>query len=336
MQAYWFIVSDYALLHGCQVARILLLGGSRPTLRGGVNMSVSKFFTSLFLILVLIMPANAAFASANGDKIKNSQYSTWLWDTSQIVKSPDKIINFLSTNNLKVLYLQIDYSLKPDTYRSFISKASTKGISVHALDGSPDWVSDKGSNKQKAFFDWLIKFQNSSSNKEKFKGIHLDVEPYLNSEYSRNKSKILENYQSFLISSLSKSKSLGLSLSIDIPFWFDGVKYNNNFGTGSLDEWVIKNIKNIVIMAYRDAAVGDDGIINAVSKELALGKKYNSDITVAVETQKSDEGNFVSFYEEGANCMYEELGRVYSFYKDNSSFRGFAIHHLMSWMNLKK
>lgn len=299
-------------------------------------MSISKLFISLFLSLILIMPANEAFASQNTSQIRNNQYSTWLWDTSQIVKSPDKIINFLSVNNVKVLYLQIDYSLKLDAYRSFINKASTKGISVHALDGSPDWVSDGASIKEKAFFEWLTKFQNSSLDKEKFKGVHLDVEPYLNSIYCSNKNKILENYESLLLNAFSDSKSLGLSLSIDIPFWFDGVEYSNKFGTGYLGEWIINNIKNVVVMAYRDTASGDNGIINSVSQELALGKKYNSNIIIAVETQKSDEGNYISFYEEGSSFMYKELDKVYSVYKDNSSFDGFAIHNLASWMNLKK
>ncbi len=299
-------------------------------------MSVSKFFVSLFMAIVLIMPTNSAFASQNNTQIKSQQYSTWLWDTNQIVKSPDKILNFLSNNNVKILYLQIDYNLKPDVYRSFIKKASMKNINVHALGGSPDWVSDNGISKQKAFFDWLTKFQNTSSANEKFKGIHLDVEPYLNPNYSSNIDRVLENYQVSLLNALNNSNSLGLSLYIDIPFWFDGIKYTTKYGTGSLADWIIKNIKNVVIMAYRDTATGDDGIINVVSKELDLGKQYNTTVTIAVETQKSAEANYVSFYEEGQNYMNGELDKVYANYKDNPSFGGFAIHHVMSWINLRK
>ncbi|MDR3594657.1 hypothetical protein [Clostridium sp.] len=299
-------------------------------------MSMSKFFTALFLTIVLIMPANTAYAIQNSNQTKNQQYSTWLWDTSQIVKSPDEILNFLSTNNVKILYLQIDYNLNPDAYRSFIKKASMKNISVHALDGSSDWVSDSGTNKQKIFFDWLTKFQNTSSANEKFNGVHLDVEPYLNPDYNINMNKTLESYQAFLLNSLSNSNYLGLSLSIDIPFWFDGVNYNTKYGTGSLADWIMKNTKNAVIMVYRDNAAGDNGIINLASKELALGKLYNADVSIAVETQKSDEGNYVSFYEEGVNCMNRELDKVYTSYKNNSSFGGFAIHNVMSWMKLKK
>lgn len=296
----------------------------------------SKFFISLFMIIVLIMPTNTAFANQNNSKVTSKQYATWLWDTNQILKSQDKIINFLSTNNVKILYLQIDYNLKDEVYRSFIEKASTKNISVHALDGGADWVSDNGADSQKFFFDWLAKFQSTSSANEKFKGIHLDVEPYLNTDYNENMNRVLENYQALLLNALNNSESLGLPLYIDIPFWFDEIKYDTKYGTGSLAEWIIKNVKNVVVMAYRDSAIGDNGIINAVSRELDLGKQYNTLVTIAAETQKSAEGNYVSFNEEGYNYMNKELEKVYSNYKDNSSFGGFAIHHVISWMSLKK
>lgn len=299
-------------------------------------MSILKFFISLFIIIIFIKPANLAFASQIDAAPPNCQYSTWLWDTSQIVKSSDKIIDFLSSNNVKILFLQIDYDLNPDSYRSFIEKAFVKNIKVYALEGDPDWLSYNGVEKQEFFFNWLEKFQNSSSINEKFKGVNLDIEPYLNSDYNNNMNVVLENYQNSLTNALSNSNSLELPLSVDIPFWFDGVKYNNKYGSGELDDWIIKNIKNILVMVYRDNAFGENGIINLVSNELALGKQYNTVVTVAVETQKSSEGNYVSFYEEGINHMYEELYKVYSVYNCGSSFGGFAIHHVMSWINLNK
>lgn len=84
----------------------------------------------------------------------------------------------------------------------------------------------------KSFFDWLAEFQNTSLANEKFKGVHLDVEPYLNVQYGKNRNGILENYQSLLLNALSNSNSLGLSLAIDIPFWFDEITYNTKYGSG--------------------------------------------------------------------------------------------------------
>lgn len=98
----------------------------------------------------------------------------------------------------------------------------------------------------------------------------------------------------------------------------------------------MKNINNVAVMAYRDSAVGDNAIVSLVSMELNLGKQYDTVVTIAVETQKSDEGNNVSFYEEGQNYINKELYKVYDNYKENSSFDGFAIHDVMNCMSLKK
>lgn len=299
-------------------------------------MSRFKVFIALFLIIIFMMPANKAFSIESSNVISGKQNSTWLWNTNEIVTNPDKILNFLSTNNIKDLYLQINYSLKADTYKRFIKKASMKNISVHALDGSSSWVFNDGINKQKAFFDWVISYQRISASNEKFKGIHLDIEPYLTLEYKINRDKTLENYQNLLLNAVNNSKSLSLPLAIDIPFWFDGVSYTNKYGTGLVADWIIKNVKNVVIMAYRDSATGNNGIINLVSKELTLGKKYNTNVTIAVETIQSSEGKYISFYEEGHNYMKSELDKVYVQYSGNSIFNGFAIHNVSSWMVLKK
>lgn len=305
-------------------------------------MSKSKFFLVLFISVSLIIPTQAVAANKNSVKTTtaiqtvSTQNSTWLWDTQQIVMNSDSILNFAVANNVKNIYLQVNYSLNLDYYKNFIKKASSKSISVQALDGAPDWVLAIGAYKQQQFFDWVTKYQNSALASEKFNGVHLDVEPYLNAQYSENMNSVLVNYQSFLLNAVSKTNALGIKLAIDIPFWFDCVTYSTKYGTGNLAEWVIKSVKNVVIMAYRDTAAGTNGIISVVSKELSLGKQYGTTVTVGVETQKSSEGDNISFYEEGQAYMKQELNKVYTSYSGNSSFGGFAIHHVMSWMVLRK
>lgn len=70
-------------------------------------MYISKFFASisLFIIIVLPMPINVITVNKDSNPIKNQLESTWLWDTEQIVQDSDKILNFFSTNNIKSLYL---------------------------------------------------------------------------------------------------------------------------------------------------------------------------------------------------------------------------------------
>lgn len=91
----------------------------------------------------------------------------------------------------------------------------------------------------------------------------------------------------------------------------------------------MQNVKNVVVMVYRDTAIGGNGIINSVSTEINLDNKYITNVTIAVETKKSSEGNYISFYEE-------RVDKVYVQNSGNSIFSGFAIHNVVSWMILKK
>jgi len=211
-----------------------------------------------------------------------------------------------------------------------------RNISVQALDGSPNWVSANGEDFQKTFFDWLTKYQKSSLENERFRGIHLDVEPYENSQYNSGTNIVIEKYQEYILNSKRKSNKLDLNLGIDIPFWFYGTQYNTKYGNGNVAEWIFKNIKIVSIMAYRDIATGDNGINKIALVEMNLCKKYKVQATIAVETGALPGTEFVTFQEEGQDYMYNQLNKVYNNYKNNVAFDGFAIHYMDSWMSMKK
>jgi hypothetical protein len=293
-----------------------------------------KLFEKLIimvLILVLVLPVNSINAKAEDELLKTTKISTWLWNTSEIVANSDKVIGFLVDNNVKVVYLQVDYTLKNEYYNLFIDKAGAKNIAVYALEGSPNWVSSDGDKHRINFFDWLTKYQESALEPQRFQGVHLDVEPYLNDKYSESPNEVLEKYQEYLLESKSSSIKLNLEFSIDIPFWFHEVSYKNKYGKGNVAEWIFKNIKAVTIMAYRDTATG---IIDVSQTQLNLCKKYKVEATIAVETGKSNEGNFVTFYEEGQTHMQNQLSIVSNKYISNSAFDGVAIHYLNSWMEM--
>lgn len=301
-------------------------------------MKLSKLFSTVLIFTILIVHSNIVKATSiqtNNALANTVDFSTWLWNTSEIIEDSDDIISFLVKNKVKVLYLQIDCNLENIYYKDFISKATKNNIIVQALDGSPTWVSEDGKTLQNTFFDWLTKYQKTSSSNEQFGGVHLDVEPYCNSQYLTNPNKIITEYQNFLLNAKKICKKLHLNLGIDIPFWFNEVQHNTIYGNGNLAEWIFKNIKTVSIMAYRDTAIGDNGINKIAETEMNLCKKYNVKATIAVESGNVPDTPYITFFEEGQSYMYNQLNDVYLNYSTNSSFSGFAIHYLDSWRNMK-
>ncbi|MFC9538881.1 amidase [Lysinibacillus sp. NPDC056959] len=258
--------------------------------------------------------------------------ATWLWDTTKIVEDESGVLSFLEGKQVKKLYLQINSDIASNDYKSFINKATTKGIKVYALDGSASWVSADGYKMQDQLFDWIQSYNENAAVTEQFSGVHLDVEPYLNSSWSSNQEKTIESYQALLTRAKGSTEQLQLPLEADMPFWFDEVSYNNQFGQGLLADWVIDQVESVSIMAYRDAA---KDIIKIVEHEIDYAKKVNKSIVIGVETGASDEGKNITFYDDGEAYMNKQLAQVHKQYANKTSYNGFAIHHVDSWMNMK-
>ncbi|WP_203362051.1 amidase [Bacillus sp. REN10] len=297
---------------------------------------LTKFIWVLIAVFVL---ESAGFAMVKPRAAANEQplsKATWLWHTKEIVSNKESLLNFMQQNQVTDVYLQINKDISASAYKAFIKQASAKHIKVHALDGAPSWVSSNGVVYQERFFTWLNNYQLHALPEERFSGVHLDVEPYLYKGWKKQYQQTVRSYQSLLIQANQFAQQLGVPLAVDIPFWFDKRFYDNQFGTGKLSDWVITHVNSVTIMAYRDQALGSNGIIKLVQDEINYAASVNKRVSIGVETLPSKEGEFISFYEEGKEYMWEQLQIVQSSYKHFSSFGGFSIHSLQGWMNLKQ
>lgn len=257
--------------------------------------------------------------------------STWLWDTESIITDKDEMISFFVNKQVNQVFLQINVDVPNSSYEQFIQKAKSHNIEVHALDGAPDWGVSKG-NMQR-LFEWIEDYQEQALPNERFSGVHLDLEPYLHSSWNSNKRKAILNYQAIVLDAIKQSKNLMLPIAVDIPFWFDEIQFHNKYGKGNLAHWVIKNADSTTLMAYRDQASGQNGIIELVRNEVTFAKNDGKPIMIGVETGKSTEADYVSFYEEGEAYMVNQLRNVRENYNGNVTY---AVHHLKSWMEMER
>lgn len=258
--------------------------------------------------------------------------ATWLWDPQEFVHDEAGILSFLAEKKINKLYVQIDRTIPVRTYRSFIAKATARGIKIYALDGAPDWADTKGNLHQDKLMRWLAAYQKGSKMGEKFRGVHLDVEPYLLKSWEMERETIVTNYQSLILRAKTQTSRLKLSLEMDIPFWFDEIPYDNRYGKGVLSEWVITRTSRVTILAYRDQATS---VIDLVASEISFAEKHRKTVVIGVETGKTSEGDLVSFYEEGEAYMNSELEKVQNHYGKIGGFGGIAVHHVASWKSMR-
>ncbi|TWT06328.1 amidase [Planococcus sp. CPCC 101016] len=279
------------------------------------------------VLLLFMLTQNGFNAQAAEVDVK----ATWLWNPWMIYSDEAGTLAFLESKDVNKVYVQIDAEIPAGVYESFIEKAGALGIAIYALDGAPDWVAPKGFTKQDRLMAWLSSYQKGAAPAQKFAGVHLDVEPYLYSGWNTNRATTVKAYQTLLTKAKSSTAALNLPLEADLPFWFDEISYSNTYGKGILAEWVIANTQSVTLMAYRDSAV----LINELVKnEVAYGEKYGKKVVVGVETGQTDEGDAITFYEEGEAFMNNELAAVSQHYSAAKGFGGIAIHHVDSWKTM--
>lgn len=257
----------------------------------------------------------------------------WIWETKEIIKKEHQTIEFLKQEGFNTIYLYIETDLETEYYKKFIKDANSNNMSVYVLGGDPNWI-----NKTKEvvrFCKWVMDYQKKASQNEMFKGIHIDVEPYLTDKWEDNLQQSIELYQNVL-TELKNNIDDTLLLGVDIPFWFDTISYkNSSYGSGILSDWIIKNTDEVTIMAYRNFAEGPDGINQIINSEILLANKLNKPIIVGVETHKVPESH-VSFYNKSPEDLKETLSNVNKTYKNYPSFKGFAIHYYTSYKKFIK
>jgi hypothetical protein len=290
-----------------------------------------KFCIFLSLIIYLLFLVSCSQSTNLSTSTNKNTLTTWLWDTSLIVKEQESVLDFLKKEKVAVLYLQIDKKLDKEYYKKFISSAKDLDISIYALDGRPEFIYPAKSEYQ-LFFDWLKEYQSSVSTDEKFQGIHLDVEPYLLENWENNITSTILAYQTFILNSTQKSHSQNLNIGFDMPFWFDSIDYDNKYGKGNLAEFVIKNSDETTLMSYRNVSTE---IIEISQNEIEFADTYEKKVHIGIETLPSEEGDFITFYEENYNTMIKEIEEVNSFFSSSKFFNGIAIHEITGWMGLK-
>lgn len=260
-----------------------------------------------------------------------SQTATWLWDTVQIKTAPESVLTFAKENNLNVIYLQINRDVPISAYHSFIHNASLAGIKVEILDGRPSWGLTASRQGLVDFINWIEKYQNEASETEKFSGIHLDIEPHVLPEWKENRDEVVKQWQSNVNYLTSEADRLNMKIGADLPFWLDN--YTIPDTDMKISSWMIRQYDSVDIMAYRDKA---SAIYDAASSELAEASALGKKVSIAVETNKSNEGDFITFFEEGPEYMAEQLELVEQKASNHSSYTGISIHEYGSWLKLAR
>lgn len=262
--------------------------------------------------------ASMIFASAIPAAAADAPRAMWVWDGPS-----QAVIEFSVGKGIDRLFLNAPPGFSSDSaYDSFLDAAHSAGIEVYALAGDPSWA-----KRSRPFMQWVDEVVGHGG----FDGLAPDVEPYALSDWNNKKrrSRLISSYLSALDG--AHSRAGGLPLVPAVPFWWDEPDFAIN-GSLLIDE-VLDRVDGIAVMAYRDTAQGQNGIIALAGYEVSAATAAGKSATIGVETAPNAL-DYVTFYEEGSSVMEAVLAEVTAQWVSSSGYWGNAIHHYGSYLSL--
>ncbi|MDU5142154.1 MAG: hypothetical protein E6230_08220 [Paenibacillus dendritiformis] len=291
-----------------------------------MNRLASRAGLLLLLVSAVLM---AGFKQAN-----EPQQATWVWQAERIVSEPKQLLSFAKNNRIDVLYLHIHPDVPESAYRQFVREAAQEGIEVHALAGDPAWALPEYRERMLAFLHKIQHYNAEAAEEERFRGIHLDIEPYVLPQWQEDPSEIIDGWMDNLDVFLEAGRKTGnLEFGVDIPVWFDGFAGTDS-SEASLAESVMKRFDSTTLMAYRHELEGGNGILALIREEMAIGDRLGTKVLVGINAKPMPGEEHTTFANQGAAAMADALKQLGASLAGHPSFGGTAVHDYRYWYDL--
>lgn len=292
----------------------------------------------------------------------SSQYTNAVWDWSNpIGRSQSELREtalFLYRHQINVVYLDISPTAEGEAspelvaaLDSYISALSKYNIRVYASSGNVEWSKPDQRYKPLAVMDFVYDYNSQHTNK--FSGIEFDIESYnqvgfadatmaakgiVLTEYLDMADSIIHKQDEYLRAQHNKDFDLGFA----VPYWFDNENKNipsvtwldktGPVGFHLMDRLNSLPKSNTVVMAYRNAARGNDGVILHATTEMdyARYKASNVKVIVGLETTKVEPAK-ITFYGQTATDMSREMRYLTEEFGTSGVLGGTAINDLAGY-----
>jgi hypothetical protein len=228
----------------------------------------------------------------------------WVWETARILPDPaerEALLAFCRRQGITDLFCQVPYDYQNDgivlhhvaEQRQFNAAAHKAGVTVHALDGAPDFVFARNHARLFKLLDALDGFNREGRPEGRYPAVHMDNEPYVLPEWKdpAARRELLADFITLNRELRRRCDAAGMVYGVDIPFWWDLCDADGNAaftvagpkGDVPLLEALFALVQNVGIMSYRERVTGVNGVVACCRTEFELGHRLGVPVFAAVE-----------------------------------------------------
>ena len=295
-----------------------------------------------------------------------------VWDWSNVLNKTGSQLqstsDFLYLHQINTVYLDAGrYADLPATgssaqrsdldaaYVRYISALAKRNVKVYAAAGDPSW-SDRDKWQQPATVLANVERFNAAHPKTRFAGIEYDVESYNQQGFDTGSQTVkglvlgdyldMVDYLASLTGNYMQKANPSFDLGFTVPYWYDNensnipnVSWNNQTGPELfhlLDRLNKLPHSNVVVMAYRNAASGNDGVVAHARTEVDYASAKASNVSVIIGQEVNDvQPAKITYYGKSPTELSSQFKTVEDEFKASDSFGGIAINDLAGYTQLR-
>lgn len=241
-----------------------------------------KLFSFIGITLILIAGLTLIIFNVTQKTVDaQSKYSIFSWD-DEVVSAEERatLLSILEYKNIGSIYQSFSEEvLASQEVESFLSHMSEQNIDVYYLTGQPEWGLEADGASLIEEINKVDLVNQKLDRKSRFKGIVIDVEPYLLKKWDRadkkGKVKIIETFIDGLIEAYQAAQDKDLIVIVCIPSFYE------RYSLYELDRLISLASDGIAVMNYDRT---DE--YTQIENEVNFAKKYDKQIINIAELQR--------------------------------------------------
>ena len=278
---------------------------------------------ALLAALAVTPAAQARKPAAGGVVLPSAPRAMWVWTRPD----PKTLVDYARARGVTDVFVSVPDHLPTSGaaltwVTSLRNLAAPAGIRLQALGGDVAWIDSPTT---------AVAWETEALSTGLFTGAHVDLEPWMHSQWNTDQGGVLRRYLSTL-SQLQNATTLPLE--VDVSFWLWTL--TTDAGT-PVDSAVIALADRVTVMSYRNTATGTDSITDVGARTLAKANAAGRPVRLAAETNDlgSDAVSLKqTFWGHTQSQMAGTLAAVDAAEAGVRNYAGIAVEDYAGWSAL--
>lgn len=259
----------------------------------------------------------------------------WEWQEDVITDPSDQaaFFSFAATHGINRVYIECESAIQNNqpALIVFLEAAAHNGLTTELLFGDADWVLPGSGYPYQGYAVSLVSVYTAQLLSQMTTGkpaaVHFDVEPYSLKQWHTEQNTIALDYISLVTQLESAAQPLGLTLSVDVPYWYSTIPVTQGSVTTPMNQLVINIVDTYVIMDYWDTAsrIERQATTDTTYANSIPGKQVVIGVLTTCDQNPADTSFCNTSSHTGTAWMETVMGMVRNVEAPNPAFAGFAI-----------